>query len=146
MTNEEPLEPRKSGLAAGWTVQPETVSEPEAQPAEMTAGEDPTSAFSSYALMLLGVFGGLYLLYTWGWFEVARAYAAMNTITAGASGIIGGVLQHIIFWIAPLAPLAWFAVSYVLTKHRGMLALFLALLGGAIVLLPLPMIFGGSAQ
>lgn len=96
--------------------------------------------------MLLGVFGGLYLLYTWGWFEVAKAYSAVNAAAASGSGIVGGVLQQIVFWIAPAAPALWFVLSVKLTRKNSALALTVALLVGAVLLLPFPMLFGGGGQ
>ena len=49
---------------------------------------------SNGALVLLGVVGGLYLLYTWVWFSWANYYSQMNSAVAEGSGSsmdIGGV-------------------------------------------------------
>lgn len=93
--------------------------------------------------MLLGVLGGLYLLYTWAWFVIADAYAGVNDAAAGASGTIGSVLQQIVFWVAPLAPITWFLSAYLATKKRSGSRFVITLVIGAIVLLPLPILFGG---
>lgn len=144
-----------ASTAGGWTVEPEqTTHETSADSPEQavyTTTEDAQSRvgveqMSSTSLMLLGVFGGLYLLYTWGWVIIAKEYSQINAVTAEGSGIIGGVLQQIIFWAAPFAPLAWFlaAMSVSRLKKSGVLAAALVL--GALVLLPLPMLIGGAAQ
>lgn len=98
---------------------------------------------SNTAIVLLGAFGGLYLLYSWGWFIVAQAYSAVNSSTAAGSGVVGGVLQQIIFWAAPVAPMAWLITAILLTRGRGAGRLALALVVGALVLVPLPMLVSG---
>lgn len=101
--------------------------------------------FSNIALVWLGLFGGLYLLYTLGWFVVAQAYSAVNTATAAGSGSIGGVLQQMLFWSATLAPALWFAAAMVANRNGSVqrLAIFLGI--GAVVLLPFPMLIARGA-
>lgn len=146
MTDNEHERSRESELASGWTVQPERVHQPEPEVAESVLDGDAQDSeqVSSIGLMLLGVFGGLYLLYTWGWFEIAQVYSAINDATASGSGVIGGVLQQIVFWLAPVAPATWFLTTYLFTKQRGSLALLVGLILGAVVLLPFPLIAGGA--
>ncbi|MDA3147878.1 hypothetical protein JSO19_10875 [Leucobacter sp. UCMA 4100] len=150
MTNPEPVEPRVSGLAAGWTVQPESAPAPPTvapknDESEVEPGTE-TERVSNVVLMLLGVFGGLYLLYTWGWLEIAKAYSSINQAAASGSGIVGSFLQQFIFWLAPFAPLVWFVTSLKLTKKAGHLALAVALILGVVILVPLPMLYGGGGQ
>lgn len=104
------------------------------------AGDPGTPALSNGSLVLLGVFGGLHLIYTWGWFIVAQAYSSVNSAVAAGSGVIGGVLQQMVFWAAPLAPLLWFFVSILFSRggHTKRLAVLLTV--GAVVLLPVPML------
>lgn len=143
-------EARESSLSSGWTVEatpaPAAPAAPIApEPGAAPAGEEP--AISNVAVMLLGVFGGVFLLYSWAWFTIAQYYSAVNAATAATSGSLGGVLQQIIFWVAPLAPAAWFVTSLVLCRTRGTLALALALVLGMLVLLPLPLLITpGGAQ
>lgn len=139
----DPNSARPSELARGWQVQPEKASAP-APVAPTEENADPSDGLSSVALMLLGVFGGLTLLYTWGWFEVARAYSLVNSITASGSGLVGGILQQIIFWVAPLAPATWFLTAFLMNRQRGAFPLGVALLLGAILTLPYPMLVGGT--
>lgn len=100
---------------------------------------------SNGALVVLGVFGGLYLLYTWGWFIVAQAYSAVNAVTAAGSGVIGGVLQQIVFWAAPMAAPLWFFTALALSRGGKTKRLAILLVVGAVVLLPLPMLIARGA-
>lgn len=149
----EPPEPRESRLAAGWTVEGQTSVEPsrtavgDAEEAAVASSDSavPRPKLSNAAVVLLGAFGGLYLLYTWGWFAVVKAYADLNLITAAGSGIIGGVMQNILFWTIPAAPVLWFAVALVIGLKRQTAVLAVALVLGALVLVPLPALIGGAA-
>ena len=162
MRKRTPREARESALASGWTVEgdaPESdlTPAPTSHLADPALGQDPaggkladegaaadeTDGLSNAAIVLLGAFGGIYLLYSWGWFIVAQAYSAVNSSTAAGSGIVGGVLQQIIFWAAPVAPAAWLVTAILLTRGRGTGRLALALVVGAIVLIPLPMLVSG---
>ncbi|MBL3686537.1 hypothetical protein D3248_06170 [Leucobacter zeae] len=163
-------EARESALASGWTVEgdpdpggedatfpdPADTATPEARAVESAAAEAESDSaagtgaaeraeVSNAMLVLLGVFGGLYLLYTWGWLVVAKAYSTVNALTAAGSGSLGGVLQQIVFWAAPLAPLLWFITALVLNRggRTGRLAVMLVV--GAVVLLPLPMLIARGA-
>ncbi len=102
--------------------------------------EAPREQVSNGALVALGVFGGLYLLYTLGWANVAQAYATVNALTAAGSGSLGGILQQIVFWAAPIAPAMWFFTALVLARGKGTARLTILLAVGAVVLLPLPML------
>jgi hypothetical protein len=105
-----------------------------------------TVQLSNGALVLLGVVGGLYLLYTWVWFSWANYYSQMNSAVAEGSGAIGAVLQQTVFWAAPVAPALWFIAAYLLCRASPTWNLALWLLIGAVVLLPLPALVtvGGS--
>lgn len=118
------------------------VQEPELDAPET---DEADQRLSNIAVMLLGVFGGLYLLYTWGWFEIARVNAAANAAAAGTSGIVGSVLQQIVFWFTPLAPAAWFGAAYLISRNRGTFMMALLLLLGVVLLLPIPMLVSGGA-
>ncbi|WP_449283683.1 hypothetical protein [Leucobacter sp.] len=156
-------EARESALASGWTV--EAGPEPAAAvggvvdaPAEPhpdavdapgsldgAPGDDGRPQLGNGALVLLGVFGGLYLLYAWIWLSWARYYAGVNAELAAASGSLGAVLQQIVFWAAPLAPLLWFLAVLLLNRGAGTRRMALWIVIGAIVLLPLPVFAGGGA-
>ncbi len=162
-TARETRETRESALGSGWIVEGGAdLPASAAEPTPVSAGADPGShdapaepvggieaelegtggraPMSNGALVVLGVFGGLYLLYTWGWFVVAQAYSAVNAITAAGSGSIGGVLQQIVFWAAPLAPALWFIAAVIGSRGGRTRRLAVLLCVGAVLLLPLPML------
>ena len=141
---------RESSLANGWTVEGETEARPESiepaggagAPGDDEAVEPSPGQLSNGALVLLGLIGGLYLLYTIVWFSWANYYSAVNSAVAEGSGSLGGVLQQLVFWIAPLAPVLWFSSVLVLCRESRFARKLIWLLVGAVVLVPLPM-FGG---
>ena len=100
---------------------------------------------SNGALVVLGVLGGLYLLYTWVWLSWAQYYSGVNEQVASASGSLGGVLQLIVFWAAPFAPALWFFSVLALNRGASTLKLAIWILVGAVVLFPLPLLSGGAA-
>lgn len=153
--------PRESSLASGWTVEADPSLAPQTEqdaPQVVPGGglEDPlsdeiggsgelpdegsasTAQLSNGALVLLGVVGGLYLLYTWVWFSWANYYSQINSAVAEGSGSIGAVLQQTVFWAAPLAPALWFIAAFIMCRGSRTRKLALWLLIGALVLLPLP--------
>lgn len=154
-------ETRESVLASGWTVEadpesaaPEAVAAPAASPNDADAGAasrgDGSDAegrpqLSNGALVMLGVFGGLYLLYAWIWLSWAQYYAGVNAELAAASGALGALLQQLVFWAAPLAPLLWFLAALLLNREAGARRMALWIVIGAVVLLPLPVFAGGGS-
>lgn len=148
MVNDNDRSTRESSIASGWTVegQPETV--PQAAQAVNDQG-DPRSEneaatqhrqISSGALVLFGLIGGLYLLFTFVWFSWANAAAQVAAATAPAD--VWGALQQTIFWIAPFAPALWFVTVLLLCRGAKVRRIVFWLLFGAVLLVPLPM-FGG---
>lgn len=123
-----------------------------AQTAELADGSDESAGFAGSAreqfgngaLVVLGLFGGLYVIYTWVWITWAQYYAGLNALSAAGSGSIGGVLQQIVYWSAPVAPALWFLCS-VLACRRDTRLLTLLLTIGGIALIPLPMFLQGVA-
>ncbi|WP_017793658.1 hypothetical protein [Leucobacter salsicius] len=169
MQKDNDSEGRESRLASGWTVEgapsakaPAPTPEPEALEAPSSAlegdaaGEAPADAageaeitdtrvqMSNAALVVLGVFGGIYLMYTWVWFSWAEYYESANNLLAASSGSLGGVLQQIVFWVAPLAPIGWFLCALLLNRGAPTWRLALWIVIGAVVLVPLPMFTWGA--
>lgn len=151
MAKENNQSSRESSIASGWTVEgqaPEAV--PQTANVEGASVENEEASLqiaqqkqlSSGALVLLGVIGGIYLLYTFVWFSWSNAVATSNSATADMSGSLGGVLQQTVVWVAPFAPALWFVSVLVLCAQRTLLRKMIWLLVGLVLLLPLPM-FGG---
>lgn len=130
--------PTSRGSEPGDLAEPDDVAE---EPAT-----DARPQLSNGALVLLGVIGGLYLLYTWVWFSWASYYAQINDVVAAGSGILGGALQQVVFWFAPLAPALWFLAAYLLNRGAPTWRLAAALIAGAVVLVPLPALIIGGAS
>ena len=127
-------EPVYAALPDGWSVKGPTA----AIEADAAARGAERSPMSSFTLISLGVFGGIYLLFTIGWF-------------IGVSRIdnpLGDALANFMFslgtWLAVAAPVAWFAVALWLTptRPRGRI---LWLLLGVVLLAPLPLLVSGGA-
>lgn len=150
-------EERESALQRGWTVEanpttvepvaPEPVIEVVDDSSETTGASQENgrpAQMSSLTVVLLGLSGGLFLLYAWVWMSWAQYYADVNAAVAAGSGSIGGMLQQIVFWIAPLAPVFWFLAALALTRNRTR-RLVGALVLGLIVTFPLPMVFLSGA-
>jgi len=155
---------RESRLASGWTVEGteagEAVEEsdpaeaaaqgaaPEAEIADAEAAADDESRpqFSAGMLVLLGVLGGLFLLYTIVWFSWAKYYtAAKHDEWVVTMGSFGAVLQTILFWVASAAPALWFLTALSLNRGGRIRNLMIWILIGAILLMPLPMFAGGAS-
>ena len=143
--------PSFTGAAAGVAEEvPATGAEAgeaaEAVPSEETDdAENARAQLSNVALVVLGVLGGLYLLYSWVWLSWAQYYSGVNAEVASVSGTLGGVLQQLVFWAAPLAPALWFFSVLVLNRGGKTLRIALWLVVGAVVLFPLPLLSGGVA-
>lgn len=160
---------RESSLQSGWTVEGRaetTGAAAEASTApEVVAGslndvdgagqaadidevsgdtDDAPAQMGNLMVVLLGLTGGLYMLFAWIWLSWAQYYSETNAVTASGSGSIGGILQQIVFWIAPLAPVLWFLSAFFMLRGKPR-ALTIALVIGLIVLVPLPMIFTRGA-
>ncbi|WP_427871076.1 hypothetical protein [Leucobacter luti] len=170
MRKNTPRGARESALASGWTVEstaeaeaadleapqapvgglgpvpdPDPGLDPDPETAADDAPADERTQLSNMALVMLGVLGGLYLLYSWVWLSWAQYYASVNQEVAATSGSLGSVLQQTVFWAAPLAPVLWFLAVLVLHRRAGTGKMALWLVIGAVVLFPLPVLSGGGA-
>ena len=123
----KPAKPVKTPAVA------KTVTGPDA-PAE--EDEDVSPATSGVVLVLLGILGGIYLLYTVGWFISWQrlVYNDPNLLELGAFRI-----QQV---LAILAPPLWFAGTILLTRGRKPTVRLLLLILGALLLVPWSFTFG----
>jgi hypothetical protein len=118
--------PDVPALPDGWSV-------PGRPEAPGSSGE--REGTSSLALVGVGIFAGIYLLYTVGWFiAVSRIENPLVEPVAQAMFSLGG-------WLAVAAPVIWFAAAYGLTAARPRRR-FVWLLLGAVLLAPLPFVVG----
>jgi hypothetical protein len=85
--------------------------------------------------VLLGVFGGVYLLYTLGW--ILSVLRVQNT----AAEPLSQFMFALGMWLAVLAPALWFGVTFALTRGRAR-ARLVWLLIGTVVLLPVAFVAG----
>lgn len=146
---------RESSIASGWTVEGQAeTAKASAAPAEVSVGgagdavnDDAANGegraqLSNVALVLLGLLGGLYLLFMYVWFSWAGAVAATNAAVVDTSGSLGGALQQVVYYLAPFAPAFWFMTVLVLCRGAKVSRMLIWLLIGLVLLVPLPM-FGG---
>ncbi|GAA1818009.1 DNA polymerase III subunit gamma/tau [Agromyces neolithicus] len=101
------------------------------------ADEGSRAQTGSVELVVLGILGGIYLLYTIGWF-----ITALRT-TAPGLGIVDDAMYSLGLWLAVLAPALWLGLSFWLPGSRRSRLLWL--IGGAIVLVPVPFVLGVTA-
>ena len=90
----------------------------------------------SVALVILGILGGVYLLYTVGWITSANRNIA---VPVGALDILMAQLRE---YLSIAAPALWFGATLLLTRGSKTILRVLWLLLGVIVLLPLPFVLG----
>lgn len=170
MTRKSERGARESSLAQGWVVEdgsqaeeaapsagldPPAAADPAEGPGEpqdpadrQDPADSPAAArgqFSNGAMVLLGVLGGLYLVYTWIWFTWAKFYVDMVGASLSlSSGSFGAVLQLIIYWAAVFAPGLWFISVMLLNRGARLWRLALWLFAGAVLLVPLPYFMWGA--
>ena len=91
------------------------------------------------ALVSLGVLGGIYLLYTLGWFIGGTRLQAIAPLL-----LVSPAAYVPAFWLAVLAPAIWFATTLLLTRRSATWVRFVWLAAGALLLVPWPFIMIGA--
>jgi hypothetical protein len=125
--------------AAAETVA-ETVAEGQAveqswSPSENVAAqidEGAPGGLSSREGVVLGVLGGIYLLFSAAWIVTALRNPVQIADLLGSITFMAGL------WMAALAPAAWFAGTLVYGRRRSFLWRFILLTVGAILFIPWP--------
>ncbi|MEI5584634.1 MULTISPECIES: DNA polymerase III subunit gamma/tau [unclassified Agromyces] len=105
---------------------------------ESDAAAEVAAQPGSAELVLLGVFGGVYLLYTLGW--ILSVLRVQNP----AADPVGQSMFALGLWLAALAPALWFGVAFALTRGRPR-ARLAWMLAGAVLLLPVAFVAGVTA-
>lgn len=111
---------------------PDKWSNPAAPAADaLPAATPPADSFA----LAMGVLGGIYFLYTLGWF--------ISTSRAGnpLADPVGAFMFSLGAWLAVAAPLIWFGTAAWLTGGRPRLRIGW-LLVGVVLLAPMPVILG----
>jgi hypothetical protein len=98
--------------------------------------EAPREQMSSVALIAVSVLGGIFLLYTIGWF------VSVQRIGTGASDGLRTLMFTVGQVLAVAAAPQWFAASFFATRGRQSRWFVLALIVGAFVLIPWPFVIG----
>lgn len=138
-------------LPAGWTAVGagavgDTADQSDA--ATPVAAETPT--LGNAALISLGVFGGVFVLYAIGWYLGATRLAAFQ-LESGLGTLLGMPMLADDFmylvWVAlvTLAPPIWFLVTILLTQGSRFWKRFVGLLSGVVLLVPWPFLMIGGA-
>jgi hypothetical protein len=132
-------------LAPGWkrVGEPAPLDAPttaaDAAPAAATVATDETDATrqaGSVELVVLGLLGGVYLLYAIGWL----IWASTPAVELGDP--VAQFMYGLGRWFAVLAPVLWFAaVLWLAAAHRR--ARLLWLVAGAVLLVPVPFLLRG---
>lgn len=104
------------------------------------AGDEPREAsggLSTPMLLLVGIVGGIYLLYTIGWIVGGLRLQPL------ASFLVADAMFLPWFFLAIAAPALWFLAAWVLTRRRASWIRVAALLAGAVLLVPWPFVTVG---
>ncbi|CAN5173011.1 hypothetical protein [Frigoribacterium sp. UYMn621] len=131
-------EPDDAGLSWGDETDPTHVDAPVVdEPLDGAEVEEP--GMSSALLVTLGVFGGVFLLFTVGWIiGVQRAPLPSANLFFAFMYRLGQIL-------AVVAPAAWFVGVLVFARQRRTPVRILLLLLGVVLLAPWPFILGLGA-
>ncbi|GAA5100136.1 hypothetical protein GCM10025760_37100 [Microbacterium yannicii] len=89
-------------------------------------------------LVALGVLGGIYALYAIGWLIGGLR------LQGRAQYLVLDVMYQGSLWLAVLAPVLWFATTFLLTRRSRAWVRFAWLAVGVIVLLPWPFVMIGA--
>lgn len=131
-------EPDDAGLSWGDETDPTHVDAPVVdEPRNGTELEEP--GMSSALLVTLGVFGGVFLLFTVGWI------IGVQRSTVPTTGLFFTFMYRLGQILAVAAPAAWFVGVLVLARDRRSGVRILWLLLGVGLLAPWPFILGLGA-
>lgn len=103
-----------------------------------TDDDDVPRGMSSREGVLMGILGGIYLLFSAAWIVTALGDPVQIADPLGSFMFILGL------WLAAAAPAAWFAAMLVFGRHRSFLWRFSMLALGAILVIPWPYFFRGA--
>jgi hypothetical protein len=94
-------------------------------------------ALSTPMLLMLGIVGGVYLLYTIGWIIGGLR------VQVGALFLVPNLMYQVGVWSAVLAPALWFLAVWLLTRRSPSWQRVFWLLVGVALLVPWPFVMTG---
>lgn len=100
--------------------------------------EDQPQGIGTVSLLLFGILGGIYLLYTVGWVIGGLG------MQARAMFMLPAPLYLASMWLAVLAPALWFASVLVLTRRSKNWIRVVGLIVGTLLLVPWPFVVAGG--
>lgn len=130
---------KKLALPRGWNAvgkRSETVGRVREDGTVVEAADRPP--LSTPMLLLVGIVGGVYLLYTVGWI-----IGGLN-LQSSAMFLIPGVMYQVALWVAVLAPALWFVAVWLLTRRSASWVRVVGFLAGVLLLVPWPFVMTGT--
>ncbi len=134
-----PVEPEPAALPDGFhAVGPGSETVGRIAPDGTVTMPDEQAPMGNAMLVALGVFGGVYLLFTLGWVLSAGRLEFFSILAEvpDVAFVVGIVL-------AAAAPALWFVTAFVVTRGRPAWIRILWLAAGAVLLLPWPFLMLG---
>lgn len=137
--HDAPAADRQAPVSGAGNERSDAPASPGVEPvADTRAEEDESQGIGTATLVLLGILGGVYLLYTIGW---AIGGVGMQ---AKAMFMLPAPLYLASMWIAVLAPALWFTATLLLTRGGRDWVRISALVVGAALLVPWPFVVAGG--
>ena len=96
------------------------------------------AAMGNATLVTLGILGGVYVLYTIGWIVAGERLRVVARL------LVAEWAYQPAFWCALLAPLLWFATTYVATRDSATWVRMSWLVAGVLLLVPWPFVMVGA--
>lgn len=118
-----------------------TVSDSLSESAQAASGidhDDQPQGISTATLLLFGILGGVYLLYTIGWVLGGVGMQLPVTFTLPVPLYQGAL------WLAVLAPALWFVAVLAATRGSRAWVRIVWLVAGAVLLVPWPFVVSGG--
>ncbi len=90
-------------------------------------------------LVIYGILGGVYLIYTLGWvITVTR----LTGVRAASSELLSEIMFQLGEFLAIASPALWFVAVFALTRNRRPVVRLLWVLLGLVVVIPWPFVLG----
>ena len=97
------------------------------------------AASGSFLLISYGILGGMYLIHTIGW-----VVSVFNDNRKPFDDFLTELMYQVGEYLAIASPVLWFVTALVLTRGRKPIVRLLALLLGAVVVIPWPFVLLGA--